>query len=146
MNPQLVYLVQTETTVGFLSQNREKLSTSKQRNKNQPFITCVDSFTMLKKFTRVPKRFKNIVRRSKKTTFIYPKGKAFRVINDSIHLKFIKKLKWAYSSSANLTLKKFEENCAKQKADIIVENSRGFFESTPSSIIMINSKKARRLR
>ena len=146
MNSQLVFLVQTETTVGFLSQNREKLATSKQRNKKQPFIRCVDSLHTLKEFTRVPKKFKNRVRRSKQTTFIYQNGEALRVVKDDKHLKFLKKLKWAYSSSANLTLKTFEENYAKQKADIIVEDNRGFFESTPSNMIKINSKKARKLR
>ncbi len=69
-----------------------------------------------------------------------------RVVKDKKHLNFLKKLKWAYSSSANLTSKSFEVKFAKQKADIIVEDSRGFFESYPSSMIKINSKKARRLR
>jgi len=146
MNPQLVFLVQTETTVGFLSQNSKKLAVSKQRNKKQPFIRCVDSLQTLKEFTRVPKKFKNRVRRSDKTTFIYPNGEALRVVKDNEHLKFLKKLKWAYSSSANLTSKTFKVSYAKQKADIIVEDSRGFFESTPSSMIKINYNKMRRLR
>lgn len=146
MNSQLVYLVQTETTAGFLSQNHEKLATSKRRNKKQPFIKCVDSLQTLQNFTRAPKKFKNKIRRSKQTTFIYTNGLAIRVVKDKEHLKFLKKLKWAYSSSANLTSKSFEENYAKQKADIIIEDSRGFFESTPSSMIKINSKKARKLR
>lgn len=146
MNSQLVFLTQTETTAGFLSQNSQKLADSKKRNKKQPFIRCVDSLSILKEFTRIPKKFKNRVRRSKKTTFIYSNGEALRVVKDQEHLKFLKKLKWAYSSSANITSKNFEEKYAKQKADIIVEDSRGFFESTPSSMIKINSKKARKLR
>jgi len=146
LNQQLVYLVQTETTAGFLSQNSQALASSKQRNKTQAFIMCVDSLSTLKEFTRVPKKFKNRLRRSKQTTFIYPNGKALRVVKDEKHLKFLKKLEWAYSSSANLTCKSFEESYAKQKADIIVEDSRGFFESTPSNMIKINSKKERKLR
>ncbi len=146
LNQQLVYLIQTETTVGFLSQNSEKLAFSKNRNKTQAFIKCVDSLETLKEFTRVPARFKNQVRRSKKTTFIYPNNQAIRVVKDEEHLKFLKKLKWAYSSSANLTQKNFDENYAKQKADIIVEDKRGFFEANASSMMKINSKKARRLR
>ncbi len=146
MNPQLVYLVQTETTVGFLSQNSEKLATSKQRNKKQPFIRCVDSLETLKEFARVPTKFKNRVRRQKQTTFVYQNSEALRVIKDETHLKFLKKLKWAYSSSANLTGEKFDESYAKQKADIIVEDERGFFESKASQMIKINQKKARRLR
>jgi len=146
MNSQLVYLVQTETTAGFLSQNHKKLATSKQRNQKQQFIRCVDSLKTLKEFTRVPKKFKKAVRCQKQTTFIYPNGEALRVVKDENHLKFLRKLKWAYSSSANLTNENFNESYAKQKADIIVEDNRGFFESTPSSIIKINSKKARKLR
>ncbi len=146
LNQQLVYLVQTETTVGFLSQNSEALALSKQRNKTQAFIRCVDSLNTLKEFTRVPKKFKNKLRRSKRITFIYPNGEALRVVKDEKHLKFLKKIKWAYSSSANLTCKSFEENYAKKKADIIVEDSRGFFESKPSLMIKINSKKSRKLR
>ena len=146
MNPQLVFLVQTETTVGFLSQNSEKLATSKKRSKKQPFIRCVDSLKTLQEFTRVPKKFKNRLRRQKQTTFVYPNKEALRVVKDEEHLKFLKKLKWAYSSSANLTRKNFEEKYAKQKADIIVEDSRGFFESSPSKMIKINQKNARKLR
>ena len=146
MNSQLVYLVQTDSTVGFLSQNHKKLATSKQRNQKQPFIKCVDSLHTLQNFIRAPQKFKNKIRRSKQTTFIYTNGIAIRVVKDKEHLKFLKKLKWAYSSSANLTSKSFEENYAKQKADIIIEDSRGFFESTPSNIIKINNKKARRIR
>ena len=146
LSPQLVYLVQTDTTVGFLSQNSEKLATSKQRDKTQAFIKCVDSLKTLQTFTRVPKKFKNKIRRSSSTTFIYPKNQAIRVVDDENHLKFLKKMRWAYSSSANLTTKNFDVNYAKQKADIIVEDRFGFFEGKASSIFKINSKELRRLR
>ncbi|WP_024954968.1 Sua5/YciO/YrdC/YwlC family protein [Sulfurospirillum arcachonense] len=146
LNPQLVYLVQTETTVGFLSQDAEKLSDSKERDKKQPFIRCVDSLSTLKKFSRVPKKFKNKIRRSQKITFIYPNNQAIRLVKDSEHLKFLKQLQWAYSSSANLTKKNFDESYAKKKADIIVEDKRGFFEGKPSSIIKFNNKKLKKLR
>jgi len=146
LNQQLVYLVQTDTTVGFLSQNSQKLADSKQRDQAQAFIKCVDTLQILQNFTRVPKKYKNLVRRSSKTTIIYPNNQAIRVVKEFEHVKFLKKLKWAYSSSANLTKKNFDENYAKQKADIIVEDRRGLFEGQPSLIIKINSKKARRLR
>jgi len=146
MNSQLVFLAQTETTAGFLSQNSQKLVTSKQRNQNQRFIRCVDSLKTLKEFTRVPQKFKKGVRSRSLTTFVYPNGEALRVVKDEEHLRLMKKLKWTYSSSANLTSKSFEESYAKQKADIIVEDSRGFFETQASSIIKINKKRARRLR
>jgi tRNA A37 threonylcarbamoyladenosine synthetase subunit TsaC/SUA5/YrdC len=144
--PQLVYLVQTDTTAGFLSQNAKALADSKQRNQEQPFISCVDSLSTLKEFTRVPSSFKKRIRRSKKNTFIYPNNKAIRVVQDPLHVEFLQKLRWSYSSSANFTKKKFQMEYAKKKADIIVEDSRGFFEDTPSKIYKIYKKKLRRLR
>lgn len=146
LNPQLVYLVQTDTTAGFLSQNSLKLATSKQRNQKQPFIACVDSLKTLQEFGRVPQKFKKQIRRSQKSTFIYPNNKAIRVVKDALHVEFLQKIRWTYSSSANLTKKSFDMNYAKQKADIIVEDSRGFFEDTPSRIYKIYKTKLRRLR
>jgi tRNA A37 threonylcarbamoyladenosine synthetase subunit TsaC/SUA5/YrdC len=146
LNPQLVYLVQTDTTAGFISQNPLLLASSKQRDAKQPFIICVDSLKTLNEFTRVPKKYKNLVRRSYKSTFIYPNNSAIRVVNDVTHKNFLKNLKWCYSSSANITRKNFDMNYAKQKADIIVEDARSFFEATPSSICKITNSKLRRLR
>lgn len=146
LNPQLVYLVQTDTTAGFLSQNAHKLALCKQRDIKQPFIICVDSFKTLHTFTRVPLKYKKEVRRSKKSTFIYPNKKALRVVKDEEHLQFLRKLTWAYSSSANETKKNFEIEYAKQKADIIIEDARGFFEDTPSKMFKITTQKRRRLR
>ena len=48
MNPDLVYLVQTDTTVGFSSSNDEKLSNIKQRPSNQKILKTLDSFVTLK--------------------------------------------------------------------------------------------------
>jgi tRNA A37 threonylcarbamoyladenosine synthetase subunit TsaC/SUA5/YrdC len=146
LNPQLVYLVQTDTTAGFLSQNSFKLANSKQRSQKQPFISCVDSLKTLQEFGRIPQKFKNQIRRSQKSTFIYPNNQAIRVVKDALHVEFLQKIHWTYSSSANLTKKSFDMNYAKQKADIIVEDSRGFFEDTPSRIYKIYKTKLRRLR
>ncbi|WP_458700772.1 Sua5/YciO/YrdC/YwlC family protein [Sulfurospirillum sp. 1307] len=146
MIQQLVYLVQTDTTAGFLSQNPLKLSSSKQRDPNQKFLICVDSFKTLKNFTRVPKNLKKSIRRAKKTTYIYPNKKAIRVVKDEEHLKFLKKFHWMYSSSANKTRQNFDFRYANEKADIIVEDERGFFESSPSKIIKISKSKQQRIR
>ena len=81
MDKNLIYLVQTDTTVGFSSFDDEKLSNVKQRAINQKNLKTVDSFSSLKEFTRVPKKYRKIVRNSKKTTFIYPNSNSFRVIN-----------------------------------------------------------------
>lgn len=93
MNPDLVYLVQTDTTVGFSSFDDEKLSNIKQRPSNQKILKTLDSFVTLKEFARVPKKFRKIVRNSSKTTFIYPNLNSFRVVkSESIFFDFIKKI------------------------------------------------------
>ena len=105
MNPDLVYLVQTDTTVGFSSSNDEKLSNIKQRPSNQKILKTLDSFVTLKEFARVPKKFRKIVRNSSKTTFIYPNLNSFRVVkSESIFFDFIKKFRVLSSTSANKTM------------------------------------------
>ena len=146
LNKKLVYLAQAETTAGFLSQSKVALSTCKRRDLNQPFIKCVSSFAILRNFARVPQKFKNRVRKSSRTTFVISNKGALRIVKDNTHLKFLKKLKWAYSSSANLSGEIFKKTYAEEKVDIIVEDSRGFFEKLPSTILKINIKKIRKLR
>ena len=146
MNDKLVYLVQTDTTVGFLSQDYKKLNKIKNRLIDKKNLIEVDSLKTLKNFTRVPNRFKKQVRRAKKTTFIYPNGNSFRVVKDKRHLEFLRKFKWMYSTSANLTGKSFDERWARDVADIVVENKEGFFEGEPSNIFKINNYQIKRIR
>jgi len=145
MNPNKIYLVQTDTTVGFLSQNKEKLNKIKGRKKNQKILREVDSLETLKTFVRVPNKFKKKIRNAKKTTFIYSNGESFRVVRDERHLEFLKKFKWMYSTSANMTGCKFDEKWAREKADIIVED-REFFEGEASSIYKLSKEKIKRIR
>ena len=146
MNSNKIYLTQTDTTVGFLSQDKIKLNKIKNRKLNQKILIEVDSLDTLKRFVRVPNKFKNRVRRSKKTTFIYPNGKSFRVVKDTKHLEFLKKFNWMYSTSANLTGKSFDEKWARSVADVIVENKRGLFEGIPSNIYKISNFKLKKIR
>lgn len=147
MDSKLVYLVQTDTTVGFSSSSDEKLSSIKKRPLNQKILQTVDSFKTLNEETRVPKEFRKRVRNSNKTTFIYPNGKSFRVINkDDLFYDFIVKFKKLYSTSANLTGNKFDEIFAKENSDIIVYQKDDFKESSSSKIFKINSKKIKRIR
>jgi len=146
MNPDRVYLAQTETTAGFLSQNPNALACIKNRPEGKSFLVSVDSLQTLKTFTRVPKTHKNDVRRAKKTTFAYPCGLAIRVVKDEAHLQFLKKLKWSYSTSSNPSSKEFNEIFALDKADTVVFTCKGFFESMPSKIFKLGKHKKRRLR
>ena len=146
MNPNKVYLAQTDTTVGFLSKDFKKLNKIKNRSINKKILKEVDSLDTLKRFVRVPNEFKKRVRRAKKTTFIYSNGDSFRVVKDKNHLEFLKKFKWMYSTSANLTGRSFDEKWARDVADVVVENKEGFFEGVPSKIFKVNNYKIKKIR
>jgi len=142
-----VYLVQTDTTVGFSSSSDEKLTNIKQRPNSQKMLQTVDSFKTLNSFTRVPKEHRKKVRHSKKTTFIYPNGNSYRVIfQDSNFYNFIKKFKSLYSTSANLTGKNFDEIFAKEKSDVIVYTKDNFNETTASTIYKLSKIKKKKIR
>lgn len=147
MDSSLVYLVQTDTTVGFSSLSDEKLSFIKQRPTSKKILHTVDSFKTLNQNTRVPKKFRKIVRNSKKTTFIYVNQKSFRVVNqESKFYDFIHKFSILYSTSANKTTHKFEREFAISGADILVEDKRNFFETKASRLIKLSKKRLKILR
>ena len=146
MDPNKIYLAQTDTTVGFLSQNREILNKIKNRPFDQPVLKEIDSLETLKKFVRVPNVYKNRIRRSTKTTFIFLNGESFRVVKDKKHLEFLRKFNWMYSTSANLHGEKFKESWAREKADVVVENKRGFFEGKASTIYKLGKHKIKKIR
>lgn len=147
MNKDLVYLVQTDTTVGFSSADDEKLSLIKKRPNTQKILQTVDSFKTLKDKTRIPKSFRKRVRNSKKSTFIYPNTNSYRVIDkENKFFKFLSKFKILYSTSANLTKEKFEEKFAKENSDIIVFNKEGFLEASSSFIYKISKKSIKKIR
>lgn len=147
MDPNKVYLTQTDTTVGFLSNDDKKLSLIKQRDPKQKILQVVDCFGTLKQKVRVPNRFKQKVRKSKKTTFIYKNGLSFRVIDkNSKHHLFIKKLGSMYSTSANKTKQRFDFEFAFENSDIIIYNDHNFEEKSASKIYKINSKKIKQIR
>ena len=115
-----VFLTQTDTTIGFVSQNAKKLTSIKQRPQNKHYIKAVNSLQTLKKFTRIPSVHKNRIRRAKKTTFVMPNSYSYRVVKDKHHLLLLNRLKWAYTTSANLSNKSYDEYFAKQAADVII--------------------------
>lgn len=67
----MIFLAQTDTTAGFLSKDYKELNRAKRREQDQPCVLATAKFSELKNFVRVPQKFKNFVRRAKKTTFIY---------------------------------------------------------------------------
>lgn len=141
-----VVLTQTDTTVGFLSQNATRLKEIKSRDSSKPFIQVYKSFKVLKKEKiRVPNSKKNLVRRAKKTTFI-TKNIAFRIAEDRLNSSLLRSIQWNYSTSANEGGKHFERVFCEEKADIIIEDKNILFEGISSSLYKINSKRSKRLR
>jgi len=139
-----VFLTQTDTTIGFVSQSTQKLNEIKQRTPLKHYIKAVNSLATLKTFSRVPSAHKNRVRRSKKTTFILPNGHSYRVIYDTHHLLLLNRLTWAYTSSANLSGEAYDETFAKESADIVIEPlSRN---THASSIYKLGNRNIKRIR
>ena len=116
-----VFLTQTDTTIGFVSQNADKLTEIKQRPPHKHYIKAINSLQTLKTFTRVPQNHKNRVRRARKTTFVMPNGHSYRVIQDKHHLLLLDRIKWAYTTSANLSNEEYNESFAREMADVIIE-------------------------
>ena len=140
-----IYLTQTDTTIGFVSQNASKIDEAKKRKPNKHYIQVVDSFKTLKSFTRVPTAHKNRVRRAKQTTYIMPNGLSFRVVKETQHNLLLDRLHWLYSSSANLSGAEYDESYAKQRAEVIVsfpKESRG----NPSTIYHLGQKNMKVIR
>ncbi|EFQ4564178.1 Sua5 YciO YrdC YwlC family protein [Campylobacter sp. BCW_6462] len=140
----MIYLAQTDTTVGFLSKNLEEINALKDRDKNQPCLITSAKFCELKSLARIPKSFKNLVRRSKKTTFIYPNNQAIRIVKECKHANFLSKNGYFYSSSANKHGKEFDEEWARSVADIILDEK--FFENIPSKILKLSKNKMIKIR
>ncbi len=141
-----IILTQTDTTVGFLSQDKNKLFEIKSRSNKKPFIKVYDSLKTLNSSTcRIPNTQKNLLRRSKKTTFIV-KNRALRIARTHLNSNVLRNNLWNYSTSANESGKKFNREFCEEKADIIIENIDGLKEDKSSSLIKINNKKRRKIR
>ena len=147
MDKNLIYLAQTDTTVGFLSNDDKKLTVVKNRSDTKKMLKVVDSFRTLKDYTRVPKQYKKLVRNSKNTTFIYPNEKSFRVVDrDSNHYRFIKKFKTIYSTSANKSGEKFDMKFAINNCDVEVIDYRKYYEQNSSTLIKLGKIKMEKIR
>lgn len=143
----LIYLVQTDTTVGFLSHNDKRLAEAKQRPHTQKSLNEVDSLKTLQQNTRIPTKYKKRIRRSKKTTFIYENKESYRKIDiNNQHYNFINKHKTIFSTSANKTKEKFDLEFAKEKADIYIYTKNNFKEVQGSSIYKVTNHTIKKIR
>lgn len=139
-----VFLTQTDTTIGFVSQSADRLTEIKQRPPHKHYIKAVNSLHTLKVFTRVPQKYKKRVRRAKKTTFIMPDRHSYRVIKDKHHLLLLDRLKWAYTTSANLSNEAYDETFAREAADVIIEPINQ--TNKASKIYKLGKYKLKRIR
>lgn len=146
MNTKLVYLVQTDTTVGFASQDDVKLAKIKQRSDEKKFLLTFSSLKSGTKDSRVPAFAKNIVRRSKKTTFVYNDSIARRVATDCEYHEFLNRFDWMYSTSANLSGAEYSKEWASEACDVVVYTPDGFKNSSASSILKLYKTKIKKLR
>ena len=141
-----VFLVQTDTTVGFLSRDAAALERIKGRPEGKPFLKVfADLKTYKASGGRVPSRYRKRVRHAKQTTFVV-RNRAFRIVSDGEHHRFLKQWGWMYSTSANPSGRTYERAFCETNADVIVEDSRGLHEAPPSSIVRLGRTKRRSLR
>lgn len=142
----LVFLAQTDTTAGLLSSDYKRLNAIKKRKIDQKVLLELSDFKILKSLFRIPKSHKIRVRRARKTSFILPNSKSFRVVKDSTHLMFLRQFGALYSTSANESGKKFDLAWAIQNCDVVVLDSRGFSECKASSIFKLGKHRLKRIR
>jgi len=140
-----VLLVQTDTTVGFASQNAAALAQRKNRPSGKPFLKTFGSLGEYKTTGRVPARFRRELRRTKKTTYVV-KNQAFRIVAEGPYHSLLKPYGWLFSTSANAAGERFEPAYAAANADVIIEDARGLFEDVPSRIYRLSKHIKRRIR
>ena len=140
-----VYLIQTDTTIGFVSQDASRLTSIKKRPPHKHYICTLDSLKRLKKFTRVPQNHKNRIRRSCKSTYIMPNGRSYRVVCDPKHKSFLESIGgWAFSTSANISGKKYDEEWARSVADVVIEPLD--INAASSKIFMLGKSRIKKIR
>jgi len=137
-------LSDTDTTVGFLSQDAAKLDRAKRRPADKPYITVYPSFAAFSGAGRVPRSRRRLVRRSRRRSFILPNGRSFRIVFDPRHLLLLRRMGWAYSSSANLSGRPYDEAYARSVADIVVEPLGS--PKAPSTILALGKRRVRKIR
>jgi len=140
-----VLLVQTDTTVGFVSQNAGALARCKNRPAAKPFLKTFASLRVYQQSGRIPPRFRRELRRGKRTTYVV-KGEAFRIVGAGDYHRLLAPYGWLYSTSANPAGARFDPAFARAQADVVIEDAGGLYEDVPSNIYKLNTKTKRRIR
>jgi len=142
----LIFLTQTDTTMGFVSQDAMRLNKIKQRPPHKHFIRALPSLKSLNSYTRTPQMHKNRLRRATKSTFIFPDKNSYRIIRDTNHHDLLAKLGWAYTTSANLSGQAYNADFAKEAADVIVGFPVKKGDQKASRIFKLGRISLRRIR
>lgn len=140
-----IILTQTDTTVGFLSQDASLLIHAKRRDEGKPFLKVFASLKVLQEHTRIPLKHRIWLRHASKTTFVVH-NQALRYVRQEPHASLILKYGWLYSTSANESGQHFDRTYCEAQSDLIIEDSRGLSECAPSKIFKLTSTKFKRLR
>lgn len=146
MEARAVYLAQTDTTAGLLSQDFDRLSHLKGRPEGKPMLLSVDSLRRLKEFARVPLAFRNLIRRSQRSSFVYPNNQGIRVVKDPRHRRFLERFGYLYSTSANRSGEGFALEFAYDSCDVMVYEGVEIGEGKPSSIWRLGRSRRRKIR
>lgn len=143
-----LFLTQTDTTAGFLSTSKSRICEAKNRSSKQEILMEASALSHIKQFSRIPRILG--LRRAKKTTFIFPNNRSFRLICDlsphSAHYRFLSRFGALYSSSANESGKNFDYDFAFSRASVVVFDTREICERAPSRIFRVRKNRLKRLR
>lgn len=96
-----VFLAQSDTTAGFLCANPKKLNRLKKRDENQKILLALSDFIELKKRFRIPLFAKKMVRNARKTSFVLPNGRSFRVVKKPQRISMERKRESRESRESN---------------------------------------------
>lgn len=138
-------LAQTDTTVGFLSQDELLLARTKGRPQNKPFLKVFSTFEQMTNHVRIPLKHRLWVRHARQTTFVI-KNQACRYVGGSQHARLVERYGWLYSTSANESGKSFDQHFCENNSDLIIEDARGLQECSPSKMFKLTSTQYKRLR
>ncbi len=141
----MLVLAQSDTTVGFLSKEPERINKAKRRPEFQAVIETLPDLRSLKK--RIPPKHRPRVRRMRHTSFAISSAYAFRVIDPACrHHRLLSQMGALYSSSANVHNRSFDIDYAMKTADLIVSDERGLAEKKSSKILRLGLNRLRSLR
>lgn len=146
MNPNLVYLCQSDTTAGLISQDAVRLAEVKSRPAFKSFLRACDSFLSAREFGRMPKAHRKFMRHAEKTSFALPSKHAIRIVAKGFHHRHVKNFGWVFTTSANRSGESFDLESAVDLCDVLILDQRGLSSRPPSRLIKLGKHTRKVLR